>query len=258
VTDEQTIPAQLQEFLKGKGDKPVKVYNFGTPSYNSTTERVQFANMLAQGLRPDVAVFVDGNLDSWFWSDDPPLSGEMRELMEDRGYGLLKAIRPFLHELPMTKLGNNLRETLSKPKDHAKRVSFTPAQLDHIIARYTANKRLIEVQAREFGVQTVFAWQPCSSYHFDQKYNPLPEPDYSPVFMVPTYERVAQKVKDGSPEFSKDFLWLADIQEGVTEPCYLDGSQHYRANLCKKIGIAIGQSLMNRHMLAKDTTPPVE
>ena len=39
----------------------------------------QFANMLAQGLKPDIAVFVDGNLDSWFWSDDPPLSGEMRE-----------------------------------------------------------------------------------------------------------------------------------------------------------------------------------
>jgi hypothetical protein len=258
VTDDQTIPAQLQEFLKDKGDKPVKVYNFGTPSYNSTTERVQFANMLSQGLRPDVAVFIDGNLDAMTYSDDPPLTDEMKELMEDRGYGLRKAILPFFHELPMTKLGNKLRENLAKKTGHGKSVRFTQEQLDHIIARYTANKRLIEVEAREFGVHPLFVWQPCSKYHFDQKYNPLPEPDYSPVFMVPTYERMGQMVKDGSPALAKNFLWLADIQEGVTEPCYLDSSQHYRANLCKKIGIAIGQSLINQHLLVKDTTPQVE
>jgi hypothetical protein len=258
VTDDQTIPAQLQAFLKDKCDKPVKVYNFGTPSYNSTTERVQFANMLTQGLRPDVAVFVDGNLDAMTYSDDPPLTDEMKELMEDRGYGLRKAILPFFHELPMTKLGNKLRETLNKKTVHTKNVRFTQEQLDHIIARYTANKRLIEVEAREFGVHPLFVWQPCSRYHFDQKYNPLPEPDYSPVYMVPTYERMGQIQKDSSPEFKRDFLWLADIQEGMTEPCYLDSSQHYRANLCKKIGIAIGQSLLNRHLLVKDTTPPVE
>ena len=264
LTDDQTIPAQLQEFLKGKCDKPVKVYNFGTPDYNSTTERVQFANMLAQGLRPDVAVFIDGNIDAMFCSDDPHLTPEMRELMEDRGYGLLKASRPFFHDLPMTKLANKLSEklrdakTLSERKGHPNKVRIPQSQLDHIIARYTANKRLIEVQAREFGVNTLFVWQPCSSYKFNQKYNPLPEPVFSPVYMVPTYERMAQTVKESSPAFTRDFLWLADIQEGVTEPCYLEGNQHYRANLCKTIGIAIGQSLLNRHFLAKDTTPPVE
>jgi len=273
VTDDQTIPAQLQEFLKGKCDKPVKVYNFGTACYNSTAERIQFANMLAQGLRPDVAVFIDGNIDALHYSDDPPLTGEMRELMEDRGYGLLKAGRPFFHELPMTKLANKLSETLAEKTGHSNKICFNQAQLDqiiarytanfpqaqsdHIIARYTANKRLIEVQAREFGVNTLFVWQPCSSYKFNQLWQWIIHPDFSPIQMVPTYERMAQRVKDGSPAFTRNFLWLADIQEGATEPCYLDNS-HYRANLCKTIGIAIGQSLLNRHLLAQEMTPRVE
>jgi hypothetical protein len=214
--------------------------------------------MLAQGLRPDLAVFIDGNIDPLSYRDDPPLSGEMRELMEDRGYGLLKASRPFFYELPMTKLVNKLREKLSKKAGHSNKILFNQEQVDHIIARYTANKRLIEVQAREFGVKTLFVWQPCPSYKFNQKYNPFPEPDLAHVDPVTTYERMAQKVKEFSPQFSRDFLWLADIQEGVTEPCYLDKADHYRANFCKKIGIAIGQSLLNRHLLAKDTTPPVE
>jgi hypothetical protein len=263
LTDDQTIPSQLQQFLKGKCDKPVKVYNFGTPAYTSTTERIQFANMLAQGLRPDVAVFIDGNMDASFANDDPPLAGEMRELMEDRGYGLLKASRPLFQELPMIKLVDKLRVMLSTRKGHFNKARFNQEQVEHIIARYAANKQLIEAQAREFGVNTLFVWQPCSRYKFNQKYNPFPDaelspkPDFSPVQMLPTYDRMAEKVKNGSPEFTRDFLWLADIQEGATEPCYLDG-HHYRANLCKTIGTAIGQSLLNRHLLAKDPTPRVE
>lgn len=258
VTDDQTIPAQLQEFLKGKCDKPVKTYNFGTSGYNSTMERIQFANMLAQGIIPDVAVFVDGNLDSQFYTDDPPLANEMRELMEDRGYGLQKAIRPFIHDLPMTKLWTKWKETaMIKKAGHPTKTRFNQAQSDHIIDRYSANKHLIEVQAKAFGVKTLFVWQPCASYKFNQKYHPFPEPDYSYVDMVPTYERMAQKVKQSSPEFTRDFLWLADIQEGATEPLYVDNN-HYRANLCKTIGIDIGQSLLDRHLLAKDMTPPVE
>ncbi len=256
LTDDETIPAQLQEFLKGKCDKPVKVYNFGTSSFNSTTERVQFANMLAQGLKPDVAVFIDGNVDAQFFTDEPPLTNEMRELMKDRGYGLLKASLPFFHDLPMTKLLNKLRETLSRKSGHFNKVRYNQAQTDHIITRYTANKHLIEVQARDFGVNTLFVWQPCSSYKFNRKYHPFPE-DVSHADMIPTYERMAETVKNSSPEFTKDFLWLADIQEGVTEPCYVDDS-HYRANLCKMIGTNIGDALLNRHLLAKEMTPRVE
>ena len=258
VTDDETIPSQLQQYLKGKSDKPVKVYNFGTPSYFSTLERIQFANMLAQGLVPDLAVFIDGNLDALSYTDDPPFSGEVRELMEDRGYGLLKASRPFFCELPMTKLVNRLRGSLTKKKGQSNKIVFNQAQVDHIIARYTANKNLIEVQAREFGVNTLFVWQPCSTYHCDPKCNPFPEPDVPHADRVPTYERMAEKVKANSPELSKNFLWLADIQQGITEPCYVDIAQHYRASLCKKIASAIGQSLVDRHWLAKETTPSVE
>lgn len=255
LTDDETIPAQLQEFLKGKGDKPVMVYNFGTSGFNSTTERVQFSNMLAQGLRPDIAVFIDGNVDSQFATDEPPLSNEMKEMMKDRGYGLLKASQPFFHDLPMTKLLAKVRETASRKTGHFTKIRFNKEQLDHIITRYTANKNLIEVQARAFGVKTLFVWQPCSSYKFNRAYHPFAE-DFSHADMVPSYELMAQTVKKSPPQFTQDFLWLADIQEGITEPCYVDDN-HYRANLCKKIGISIGETLLDRHYLTKEVTPPV-
>lgn len=256
LTDDETIPAQLQEFLKGKGSKPVMVYNFGTSGFNSTTERVQFSNMLAQGLRPDIAIFIDGNVDTQFAIDDPPLSNEMREMMKDRGYGLLKASQPFFNDLPMTKFINRVREAgRNRKSGQFTKARFNQEQLNHIITRYMANKNLIEVQARAFGIKTLFVWQPCSSYKFNRAYHPFAE-DFSHGDMVPSYELMAQTVKKSPPQFTKNFLWLADIQEGINEPCYVDDN-HYRANLCKLIGNRIGETLLDRKFLTKEVTPPV-
>lgn len=253
IMDNETIPARMQEYLKDKCKRPVEVYNFGTAGYNSTIERVQFADILSKGIRPDVAIFIDGNLDAASFNDDPPLSGEFKEMFEDRGHGLLKSLRPFFHDLPMTKLSENFRKATQNPKH--KELNLNPEQVKHIVARYLENKRLIEAQAQACNVSTLFVWQPSPDYKFDLKNHPYPPLDFS-VVSRPTYEEMEKTVKASSPQFKSNFLWLADIQEQATEPCYIDNT-HYRATLCKTIGTIIGKTLVDRKLIENESAPPL-
>src|SRR5262249_26348462 len=54
VADGETIPARLGNQLG------VAVYNFATPNYTSVQERIRFEQLLLDGHRPSVAIFIDG------------------------------------------------------------------------------------------------------------------------------------------------------------------------------------------------------
>ena len=60
VADSETIPSALQRKLRASFGARVCVYNFGCAFYYSTQERILFSNLLASGVVPDVAVFIDG------------------------------------------------------------------------------------------------------------------------------------------------------------------------------------------------------
>jgi hypothetical protein len=68
VPDEQTVPSFLQAALARQLATNVCVYNFGTPYYYSTQERLRFERLLGQGIVPNAAVFVDGTTISPDWT----------------------------------------------------------------------------------------------------------------------------------------------------------------------------------------------
>ncbi|HUR10042.1 MAG TPA: SGNH/GDSL hydrolase family protein [Flavitalea sp.] len=68
VSDEETLPSQFvrlyqQQYPTGKS---IRVQNFGTPTYYSYQELMQYAQLIFKGHRPDVVVFLDGVNDFWF------------------------------------------------------------------------------------------------------------------------------------------------------------------------------------------------
>ena len=68
VSDQETIPSQFVQLFKEKypKGKSIRVYNFGTPTYYSYQELIQFTNLIYKGHRPDIVVFIDGVNDFWF------------------------------------------------------------------------------------------------------------------------------------------------------------------------------------------------
>src|SRR5690606_34745788 len=60
VADTETLPSYLQKELMQRVSGKIRVYNFGRGYYFSTQERILFQQLLASGLKPQAAIFVDG------------------------------------------------------------------------------------------------------------------------------------------------------------------------------------------------------
>ena len=68
VLDYETIPSQFVQLYKEKypNGKSIRVYNYGTPTYYSYQELILFTNLIYNGHKPDIVVFLDGINDFWF------------------------------------------------------------------------------------------------------------------------------------------------------------------------------------------------
>ena len=115
--------------------------------------------------------------------------------------------------------------------------------ITRVINRYLANKRLIESVAASYNVQPVFVWQPVPTFKYDESNDPFAgfghgERGYSEH----GYKYMEKYIKVN--ELGSNFLWCADIQQGLNEPLYVD-KVHYSAKLSKQLAICIGKLLLD-------------
>jgi hypothetical protein len=253
LPDSQTIPVYLQEFLQGKCSRKVKVYNMGVDSYTSTQEKIQFSNLLADGIRPDAAVFIDGANDFRAFNGTGLFTHDMRELMDQRGNDVLDAGRRFLSHLPMMAVVEKVRE---KVAPRSRRPPITEKQIAKVIARYNQNKRQTEAIAGIYKTATLFVLGPEACYKYDLKYHPYAR--YRRYWDDPGrgYAVMAQILEKDPKAFGDNCLWLADMGEHATEPLYLD-LDHYRAKFCKAVALEIGQALIRKRLVADSSAPQV-
>ena len=89
------IPSYLQEVLNRRAAtaKPVRTYNFGRGSYFSTQERILFQQTLLSGVTPDVAVFLDGVNDLYFFNGLPATSGLFQQALDQHNRELACATK---------------------------------------------------------------------------------------------------------------------------------------------------------------------
>ncbi|MGO9468096.1 MAG: SGNH/GDSL hydrolase family protein [Isosphaeraceae bacterium] len=253
VADDQTIATHLQEFLEGKFQRHVKVYNFGSGCFFSTQERTRFMNFLAEGIVPDVAVFIDGLNDFLMSSGEPLFTFDMGKLWDDRELKRSSAGSEFLSLLPMkrvidaihSRVAGDQQEKLapnSKSPDDSKKLA-------DVLNRYSQNRRLIDAAARACNVRPAFVWQPIPSYHYNVKhYRGDPNSDWLRAATASGYAIMARTVKEAPEDCTRNFLWLADIQQEFTKSLYVD-SFHYTDEFSKVIAHHIGRFLLERKII---------
>ncbi|MBU1909658.1 MAG: hypothetical protein KJ726_06405, partial [Verrucomicrobia bacterium] len=115
-----------------------------------------------------------------------------------------------------------------------------------MIERYLSNKRMIESACEAFDIPVLFVWQPIPYYKYNLRHHPFARKNRnSPRARRYTmrYTRMADWVR--AQPMGTNFLWCADIQEGVQEALYVD-DVHYSPRLNRLLAKAIASGIVER------------
>jgi hypothetical protein len=247
VADSDTVPAVMQAMLRARtGHANVNVYNFGVGSFFSSQEVTYFQNKLRAGIVPDLAVFIDGPNDFYFWNGETEESPAYRAFVA--GGSILGSQTPKFSwdDLPLLRFARMLRERglhLADFAAHATEVDpaapepdpiydaqysdpptvTDPHRIREVIDRYISNKKIAEGVAAAFHIKAYFVWQPTPLYKYDLKNHPRISIESHRRARY-GYPAMAAYVK--AHEMGDDFDWCADIQEDLHTPLYVD-IMHY-------------------------------
>jgi len=246
VADDETIVSALQAYVAERAPGlRAAFYNFGSGGYYSTQERILFEELVAAGHAPGCAVFVDGLNEFVF--PNPWRTPLLRRSVASPVPAALEMLRdhlPLALLIARAKARRRLRpaqEDLSAYND--------AALLDSRIDRYLANRRLMGSVAAGYGVRPLFVWQPVPTYRYDLHWHLFGEFDFEQNnYARFGYARFRERM---GASLGEGFLWLADMQEALREPLYVD-QVHYTAAMSRRIAAEIGQALLERGLL----TPP--
>ncbi len=242
LPDGETIASHLQAFLAAR-EPSARCYNFGRGGYYSSQERVLFEQLLAAGTVPRVAVFLDGLNEFVF--DQPQFTARLEGFV---GTPALTSASMLWRSLPLNALiaREKHRRRLRPARPSLARYD-DPPRLDRLIERYLENRRIIAAVAAAWGVKPLFVWQPVPTYKYDLDYHPFGSFDFGlNHYSAFGYARMAERLP--APARGPDFLWAADMQEGVREPLYVD-EIHYTAAMSRRVAEEIGTALVQRGLV---------
>jgi hypothetical protein len=242
LADDETIPAALGRMVAKQEGRQVEVYNLGQAYYGSTQERIYFQQLLLDGVKPDLAIFVDGLNDS-ILDKEPLMTSRLREALAQ---SLGDRARLFLDALPITRVLAWL-EGLAAPgkpsPGDATPAGPNAAELATRYARYWRNQEMIAAVADAAKIPVAFVWQPAAPYATDTETNPFyTRPGPNDALEVAF---AALKPQFAARPAPSRLIWCADLPRGQHDPLYVDAA-HYSAKMselmagCIKDGLAAG------------------
>jgi lysophospholipase L1-like esterase len=257
LTDSQTIPSYLQEYFSNSSfDKNICVYNYGRGYYFSSLEQVLFAKRIREAVVPDLAIFIDGLNDLTYTDEAPIFTKHFEEFVE-----ILESGKLYLYSLPVTRWINHLTGKFTKTpvnemyalKDNDEKEHSLEA-IKERVHRYIRNKKIIEGVARAFDVKTLFVWQPVPYYKYDLQYHLFAEKEFKTDYIYklgyPYMKEYAKRHNLGN-----NFLWIADMQENLKKPLYVDDI-HYSQEMTELIAKKIYEFLQaNKSLYLKKGSP---
>lgn len=232
LTDGETIAAIMAAKLAQDG-RPARVENRATPGWYSTQDRIAFAEMLATGDKPDVAVFIHG-VDDFLYCGKPERTAWSDRLAR---VGIPAGLETVVRQSALAALARRLTgmPEPSGPVPHNPACA-SDAQAEASLARLDANRRLISAMGERFGVRPVFVQQPVPTYHYDNAKRAVPVEPHLMVPYVPVakgYARLAEMRGTGKL-WEQDLLWLADLEPDEAN-AYID-PVHYAPAFARLIG----------------------
>jgi hypothetical protein len=268
--DWTSIPSYLQDEINQRlaGGKAIRIYNFGRGSYFSTQERILFQQLLLAKAVPDMAIFLDGVNDFYFFHGRPATYGFFQQALDahnrenyERSKSRTAAdpkwakLTEFLWSLPLVRAFEAIGETLAKRDATADQVLYKPIPIDHAelvapMERYLANKRQITAICRDYGVVAVFVWQPTPAYRYDLSHHIALNRHYG----LGGHERsgagyaLMRQTHGAELDADTHFVWLADIQENERQALYLD-NMHYTSAFSRIIAQHIADALIGRGLI---------
>ncbi len=231
VSDSETIPAHLERILSEllANGRRVHVYNFGQGSFYSSQEMILFSNLLRAGYVPDAAVFIDG-WNEWDHPDRPANMGICSRQQQLSSQGMVV-------NLPVVRLARSLRYRLGfdgREKDDPRDSRQDEAKIEAVVGRWPRTVSQAKAIADEFGVESLFVWQPVPVYRYDLENHIFASAlnETQRISIRRGYELMAEVLKP----LAKDarILDLSDIQEGDNRSLYID-RVHYNSEFGSEI-----------------------
>jgi hypothetical protein len=246
VPDGETVPSFLEQVLEARGGRKVAVYNFAHGYYYSTHEMLAFQRLAMDGVKPDLAVFIDG-LNEFYQHDKGFLWTELlASYVESNQATLSNKLRALLYEMPVWELYRYFRDRSGTAQDpgaalrvNQELIASGAATFDAeaVLARYRRNQEMIRSLGQQFGVAVLFVWQPTPTYKYDLRHHLFATADLQGHQRSGAgYAAARKKYDEGA--LGADLVWCADIQEGVQAPLYVD-AVHYTARLGKMLAECI-------------------
>lgn len=234
LADDETIAARMEQAFAAAGRPEVRVTNFAAAGYTSTQERLLLEKLLIEGRRPDVAVFIDGEEDFFqcnaadrtAWSRRLAAAGAKDRDAEDVESERLHLVELFRH------LGGD-KSVLVRDEG---RFCETDSDLDVVIDRLDANRRMIDALAERWGFKAVFVQQPVPVWNYDNRKRPLPVSEEMlghHVNAAKGYHRLSERRAAGRL-WDKGLVWLAEA-EPAEGNAYID-VVHYSPRFAALIG----------------------
>lgn len=238
----ETLPAQMEDALRAAG-KEVQVVNYGTLGHFSTPERVLLERLLAEGNRPDVAVFVDGlgDFEQCAW----PERGAWSERL---AVGVaLPASAPFGEELAArSSVVRLVRTLLGRGPEVARSAApcADEAAIERAARRLDANRRMIAGLAQTMGFKAVFVQQPVPTWHYDNAKRPVAPKPQALAAAQPAGKGAGLMAewRAAGTLFGQDLLWLAEL-EPAEGNAYID-AVHYSPRFNKILADSIAKHVV--------------
>lgn len=253
LPDDEAPAQHLERYLSRAAPGPVRVYNFAAGYYFSTQERVLFEQLLTRGVRPALAVFLDGLNDFYNVSGEPEFTPRVQGLWAIGRDAAAPGLAGVLWDLPLGRAARLVRERLSDPGGgrapvpRAPSAASAPALVERAIARFRDNQRIIEVVGAAYGVPVVVAWQPVPTWGYDLAYHAFAPRDFGPHERSRLgYPRMATLYRGGA--LGPSLLWCADLQRGLREPLYLD-TVHYTPRMSRRVARCLAKGIVRRALL---------
>lgn len=219
VVDYETIPSQFLQLYKEKypNGKAVRVHNFGIPTYYSYQELILLSNLIYNGGRPNLVIFLDGINDFWFikasYYRQSYFSFIFRQVF-NRGLRS-KGEFQFL---------DTTDALFTDPKD----VPLEP-YYNSLIDNYVENMKNSQLIAGMTGAKCYYFLQPSPFYNYpNQQKDPMCFKDTATRFNY-IYPRL-EKMADSLPSFT----YLGNMLLNETGYPFVDGL-HYSPKFIRKI-----------------------